>query len=328
MNDSFSDVLLGKIMCNRYVPKSQVERQLSPIIEVFLESAMQKLADEGIIWDGQYRLLATEFPIHNQYPLGEGDRSSYSSSTNIDFLVIDTSNRKIILVELKTDYQSMDKEQLNRYREMIKSDCPNKGKQLYEFLDILKSKNSKYFQYINSINEIENDCHCKLSDLYDLRLLYIAPKNMNIPQYDNIKLVSFSDFYDNNYISHPFKEDWEIVTKYIKQLDDKQNYIDCSKPVNNTLNQYSQSVIVPPDVKYKSLIELIGNVNNGTLNDGYVGFLGGPNLFSSELKDNRDYIVYNRPYKWKKVLANNDKGSNWIPIRKFLDICEPYILNA
>jgi hypothetical protein len=224
MNNSLTEVLLDKIRNNRYVSKFQVERQLSPIINIFLESAMQKLADENIIWSGKYKLLAAEFPIHNQYPLGEGDRSSNASSFNIDFLAMDISSKTIILIELKTDYKSMKGEQLSRYDAILRSDCPDKGKRLSEFLDILKDKNPKYIQHVNSINEIENDCHCKLSDLNDIRLLYIAPKKLKIQQSENVKHISFSDLYNHNDISHPSKEDWKSVTKFMQELDDIQDY--------------------------------------------------------------------------------------------------------
>ncbi|MDR2814567.1 MAG: hypothetical protein LBB79_07960 [Prevotellaceae bacterium] len=321
MNNSFTEALLAKIMGNRYVPKSQVERQLSPIIDIFLESAIQKLADENIIWSGKYRLLAAEFPFHNQHPLGEGNRSREALSVNIDFLAMDISSKTIILIELKTDCKSMKGEQLSLYDAILRSDCPDKGKRLSEFLDILKDKNPKYVQHVNSINEIENDCHCKLSDLNDIRLLYIAPKKLMIPQSENVKHISFSDLYNHNDISHPFKEDWKIVTEIMQELDDIQDYAESksSNPSNSTINQ-SQSRIVPPDATYKPLKELVSKFETGTLNSGYVGFKGGRSTLSFELINKRKHIIHNRLYKWKEIRASNDKQSNWIPIKEFMNI--------
>jgi hypothetical protein len=232
MEKKFIEELISFIVDKRNSPKVQVERALSPILEIFIESVMNELANKGVIWEGEYELIAPEFPLDNEE---EGNLRS----TNIDFLLFNKSESFLVFVELKTDSHSFNTKQYEQYEKYI---TENKSEDLYAFL--YKLANDKYQKYYDKYQKYKEKIDKKLEDLklvglerVSIKIIYIAPKKLtkenkhqgedrrkaiaNLTENRDVeRFVTFEDMKNNNTINHKFAEEWEIITKYIEKLDD------------------------------------------------------------------------------------------------------------
>jgi hypothetical protein len=244
MEETFVEKLIKSIVNNRNMPKVQVEREFSPILEIFIESAMNELAKKEVIWEGEYRLIATEFPLHNQYPLEREKRGNDGQSVNIDFLLLNRTRNFWVFVELKTDSTSFKPSQYHHYKDKVidRRDIKNKGELLYDFLKCLpdwSDKKYKYDKYIEKIEERLTACGLKdFSTLNDIKLIYIAPKELTkenphrgykgkkaieslTTNSENEKFITFEDLKNHNNIEHEFKSEWKTITEQLIALDYK-----------------------------------------------------------------------------------------------------------
>ena len=122
------------IIDGKDTPKAQVERYISPILEIFVAKAIGKIVGKEI------ELVSAEFPIK------KGD--SYQS-TNIDFLL--ASNDEIVFLELKTDSTSGNASQMSIYEEL--TGCDRIGEKLVcDFNDIM-NHSSKKVKYKCTLNK-------------------------------------------------------------------------------------------------------------------------------------------------------------------------------
>mgnify|MGYP001447775819 FL=1 len=80
--------LLERIVEYNNLPKFQVERALSPIISFYIANMISKIKNGDEI-----KLITPEFPL----------KKENNQSKNIDYLLVNQSKKKLILVELKTD---------------------------------------------------------------------------------------------------------------------------------------------------------------------------------------------------------------------------------
>ena len=203
------------------MPKVQVERELSPILEIFLEGFMNNLAQKGIIDAGNYQFIAPEFPLTN----GEDN----GRSINIDYLML--NNKTLYLIELKTDSGSFTHKQYNEYKNVIKDNTPQ---ELYDFLSKLAEKQPKYKYLKEYIDKnIEKSNINNFSDIEKIKLLYIAPKRIldrkwgkgnsdAVAELNKKQLITFDDLHMFNQIDHEFSAEWEIITSHLVRLDNKE----------------------------------------------------------------------------------------------------------
>jgi hypothetical protein len=223
MKKNFVEELIKTIVDNRYMPKVQVEREFSPILEIFIESVMNELAKKNVIWGGEYKLIASEFPLNN----GENNNLR---SVNIDYLLVNISTKDLVFVELKTDSHSFDQKQYELYKTIIEK---NNSKELYDFLSKLKHPKYKiYKKEIVDKNLKELDL-AGFEKVRGIKLIYIAPQKLKgenkyrgsdgkeaIEYIKNSgKFVTFEDLRNHNDITSEFKDEWKIITKHLIELD-------------------------------------------------------------------------------------------------------------
>ncbi len=212
---SFVKLLVKSIVENKKMPKVQVEREISPILEIFLESFINELAKNHKIDNGTYKFIAPEFPLSTEL---ENDQSF-----NIDFLM--ENDKTLYLVELKTDSSSFHHKQLTRYENVMKKT----PEELFEFLKKLENK-----KYKNLLKYITNKGYNSFNKFNSIKLIYIAPKNLVIKNWgdENLKaiqklqtthnLITFEDLDEFNNIKHDFSEIWQNITPILKTLDENQ----------------------------------------------------------------------------------------------------------
>jgi hypothetical protein len=226
MEETFVKELICSIVKSKDMPKVQVEREFSPILEIFIESAMNELAKNKVVWEGEYKLIAPEFPLNNE-------EDGNLRSVNIDYLLVNSRENYLVFVELKTDSHSFETEQYDLYKRIIeKKDTKN----LYHFLSTLQHK--KYKNYKEIVDEKLKKLHLDgLKNINDIKLIYIAPAELTkenkhrgnagkeaikslMTNSEDEKFVTFADLEKYNSIEHDFIDEWKIITKELKNLDD------------------------------------------------------------------------------------------------------------
>ena len=208
----FIKEFVGSIVKNKDMPKVQVEREISPILEMFIEGFMNELAKNGKIREGRYKFIAPEFPLSN---VDNNDRS-----VNIDFLLLNTDTNTFYFVELNTDSSSFKLEQYQYYVDVINN---KSSSELYDFLGGLK--NVKYKNYKDMINITEE----QFKSIKEIELLYIAPKRLTVPNkrrkeeareaLKNINFITFEDLDTFNNIDSKYDEIWKEITPILLALD-------------------------------------------------------------------------------------------------------------
>lgn len=106
-NDGFVNDLMKHIIEGVNIPKVQVERALSPILSLYIESILTSYFNGNSEYSGSYEMISPEFPL----------KKENNQSTNIDYLLINRSKKTLVFFELKTDIGSFDVDQKIRYIE-------------------------------------------------------------------------------------------------------------------------------------------------------------------------------------------------------------------
>lgn len=198
----FLNVLMQTVIKSKDIPKAQVERYVSPILEIFIASALSKILDKKI------ELVMPEFPIKKE---------KNNQSTNIDYLLM--SEDEIIFVELKTDTTSSNDGQMKVYEKLRSRD--SLGEDLYNDFEEIKKNSSKKKKY-ETLQESIKDKLDNLKKLHKLKIVYLIPKQLKEHEKfdnDNKTVLTFEDLYNHRDIEHDFYNEWEIITTYLKALD-------------------------------------------------------------------------------------------------------------
>ncbi len=215
MEMKFIKDLVSSIVKNKDMPKVQVEREISPILEMFIESFMDELGKNGKIEEGNYKFIAPEFPLSNQ--------DDNHRSVNIDYLLLNKDTNTLYFIELKTDSSSFKLEQYHYYLDVI----ANKSTiELYDFLGSLK--NTKYKNYKKEIDQ--NITEEEFKNIRKIELIYLAPKKLTLPNkrrnekgqkaIEEINFITFEDLDKFNNINSEYSTIWKEITPILVDLDD------------------------------------------------------------------------------------------------------------
>lgn len=190
-------------------PKAQVERYLSPILAIFLEEILKSN------FGNEYHMIAPEFPI-KKGTIGETNRPN--QSTNIDYLMFNSTQNKFTFIELKTDSSSFKPSQLDVYNQLEKI-CTEEnkvfGQLLYDdLLEIKKASSYKNkYQYL-----LDNKWDISLNAINDMEIIYIVPAKTNLKEkHPNLQTIYFSDFPKS---LNTYSKEYETINSFLKVLDD------------------------------------------------------------------------------------------------------------
>lgn len=235
----FVETLIKSIVDNKNMPKVQVEREISPILEIFIEDIMNGISrqDDNNIDKGKYRFIAPEFPLQSQ----KKEKGKLTNrSTNVDYLLINENTCDLYFVELKTDSNSFKHEQFFIYDDIIdkESDISKTPQLLFNFLKdelvTIKYKNLKKFIDYRMGNESWSGNKPKLPalnwlTLKNIKLVYIAPEKMlekawkgkNEEAIDKLKknhsVINFKKLKSIK-VSN-YENEWDIITDKLSELD-------------------------------------------------------------------------------------------------------------
>lgn len=182
----FLKLLTSRILELHQTPKVQVERAVSPILSLFIADALTAKFEEHDSLSGEYELVCMEFPLK---------KPDNAQSTNIDFLLVNKSTSSIAFLELKTDSNSVDRNQLDAYLKLKEEVKEYGGGFLLRNLSVIagQSARSDKYQFLLSLIEPFKKIVIGASDL---KIIYLVPKSvkpglMAVPGIDS--LLSFND---------------------------------------------------------------------------------------------------------------------------------------
>lgn len=101
----FAERLMAEVLRLHGIPKVQVERIVGPILGIFLPQVLGDLLKLPGAAAG-FEVIAPEFPLK---------REDNHQSTNVDWLTLHRPSGTVVLLELKTAVDSVDREQLDTY---------------------------------------------------------------------------------------------------------------------------------------------------------------------------------------------------------------------
>lgn len=129
--------LMDEIRRLHHLPKVQVERIVGPILGLFLPEVLGALV-EGVHGGEGFEVVSAEFPLkfsHNH------------QSTNVDWLVLHPRLGLVVLLELKTAPDSIDREQLDIYEDVRQRVEREGGSFLMEDLRRIREASSQRAKY-------------------------------------------------------------------------------------------------------------------------------------------------------------------------------------
>ncbi len=215
MATEFIKHLIKNIVDNRDMPKVQVERELSPILDIFMPDILTDIVAEE---SDKYKHILSEFPLQS---LKYENNKQTNRSVNIDSLLLKNDDT-LVFLELKTDDTSYHQEQCDRYRKVIEKIENNSAAFLFDFLEKLAKISSKKKKYRSALKAIESKFNIdELKKIDKAVLIYIVPKSTKKRLLkNNIEVDTIMDFTDISQAKvSKYSNVWSIVSQTIVQLD-------------------------------------------------------------------------------------------------------------
>ena len=180
---------------------------MAPILTIFLEDIINQLLGATDI-----RLIAPEWPL----------KKENNQSTNIDWLMIQTSRKRLIAIELKTDAGSHDNEQAATYLQLKKRVSDHGAGYLWvdwERIQEASNLSWKYEYMIRSANSYKG----AFSDIRKVEIVYIVPSSMT----NKLSTLGFTAYGLKDLphtIDSPRNGAWQILRPAFDELDsNRQN---------------------------------------------------------------------------------------------------------
>lgn len=255
-NDGFVNDLMKHIIEGVKIPKVQVERAISPILSLYIESILTSYFNSNSEYSGSYELISPEFPL----------KKENNQSTNIDYLLINNSKKILVFFELKTDIDSFKDKQTDKYVEFKKMILDSSASILRKNLDEIRSGSSKSSKYDYLISRFDSAVK-SAKDIKKTIILYLVPRAIKDQIKEKGKIDFVLDYNDlPKSIEHKYSNYWRDVRSNLLILDDIFKH----KIINN-LSVNSLKVIVGNIKKYllgsNSMLQPI-YIRLGILGDG------------------------------------------------------------
>ena len=310
----------------RRTPKFQVERAIGPMLGFFLPRALSELLDSNGHSNGETRDKSVVITLAAEFPLKKPGDSK--QSTNIDWLMYDTANNELLLVELKTEFASFQGEQLDRYLELATTANPWIGMK-EDFDNICKvTKSPKYTYAAKQLREVLDNC----PDVENarVRVVYLAPKATAAAFDEAVKKFKPTSALGSDSAVCFFFEDLARFANGTAK-DDLAPYRDklfsalTALDRDLVLDESGEDLTEASKKNYRGRLSLDEVLRNCKEDKSIlVGFAGGSKALAQQ-----DFShLQNRLYKWDNA---GDKGVgskiqvNWIEAEQFLKIVEPIL---
>jgi len=311
MPKPFLEYLLVNINESRKIPKAQVERAISPFLDIFIEEILSGALKHDEEYSGNIIKICPEFPLKKP---GE----TYQS-TNIDWLMCNSEKKQILLVELKTSDSSVDysfngkdksgKTQFDKYNDVKEKIKAFKGSFLInELLEIWEDagepEKSKYGHIVGTVSEYKE----VISTCDSAKIIYIVPKTSEAQALQYVeKVITFSDLPEE--IFGNFENEWRVIYKNLIKFDEYPEFENVEQP-----NKKQTKPVPKAYVKFDELVHLCNKFQDEII----ISFTGGEKaLINTSLIDLKSRLHYKWDYS--KNLDNWDKH-NWLNGKMVLEI--------
>lgn len=228
-NSEFLKVLIESILEGSNIPKVQVERAIGPILGIFLPDILNEMCSKDP--DSNFEMILPEFPL----------KKANNQSTNIDYLLINENEKKIILFELKTDRSSFNMDQMEIYSTLKHKIEKQTAYFLIEDLEsIMKASQKSYkYQYVLDQCEAHRDLFMEITKA---DIIYLAPQQ-TMSECDNkdIQIFSFGDLPED--INNSFQMEWRTIRNSLIKLDSHTDIQSIDQSVESTIIQNIRSFI-------------------------------------------------------------------------------------
>jgi len=204
----FIDKLMKHILNGVNIPKVQVERAITPILSLFIESILSKYFECNIEYSGEYKLISPEFPLKKE---------DNNQSSNVDYLLVNNSKKVLVFFELKTDIGSLDKNQMNSYID-YKMKISNFSCKILrdDLIKIQRSSSGSKYNYIVS----NFDSIIEKFDIHKMCIVYLAPSPIVTQIRNTIGIdfvLAFKDLPE--ILNHNFSKYWIVIRENLLILD-------------------------------------------------------------------------------------------------------------
>lgn len=155
-------------------------------------------------------VIAPEFPL----------KKDNNQSTNIDFLLVNNSRNSLTLVEIKTDTQSFDHEQLEIYSRVKEKIKLQSAEILRSDLNNIKKGSNRPEKYDYIISRFD-ECVSSAHRIWQIDLIYLVPKALASQIGANgviDRIICFEDLPAT--IIHRYAEYWSIIRSKLLLLDE------------------------------------------------------------------------------------------------------------
>lgn len=234
-SNKFLSLLMERIVESHQIPKVQVERVVSPILSMFVAEALTKKFENNNSLRGKYELVCMEFPLK---------KPENSQSTNIDFLLVNTTTLSIVFLEIKTDSRSIDRNQLEIYLKLRDEVKEFGGGFLLRNLSEIAGRSARGNKYLFLQNMIA-PYKRTIIDSSELKIIYLVPKVLKsrLVAENNIDAVfSFADLPNN--VDGELAEEWRIIKESLVKLESMELEADFDQTLVVPASS-SQSFILP-----------------------------------------------------------------------------------
>ena len=302
MSKTFIESLMNHIMEATMIPKAQLERAVGPILSMFLAQVLTDTLQDDPEMSGEIKMVCPEFPLK---------KSGNRQSTNIDWLMLNSSREMLLFVELKTSDTSVNANQNAIYHQKQGEVRNQGGGFLIRDVEILRDASNESGKYSYILEQRIAPHQDLITRCRDARLLYIVPASAQrkMTGYAD-KVITFGNLAKK--ISKPYPDDWEVIHTHLCKLDESSQ--------SSRNRRYPTSSIEFDGKNYKDKLTFspMMDLCEKRGNDILVGFMGGK---TELLNSNRAYLE-NRLYKWDEARGGTGKkeGRNWIPGNEFLRI--------
>ncbi len=185
--------LFVSLLKNKDIPKYQFERRIDTIFELFLPDILSQY------YEGEVVFVAPEFPLK---------KDQNNQSTNVDYLFFlnkKNGDQKWIMLELKTDHDSVSYNQIDIYsRSIIKG-----MSKIIDELQIIRKNSIKKHKYnilLENIEKFHSDC--------PIEIIYLSSFKINsASRYPDINFLTFSDLLD--FKPSKYAEVWNMFREII-----------------------------------------------------------------------------------------------------------------
>ena len=310
MPKPFLEYLLENINDSRNIPKAQVERAISPFLDIFIEEIISSALKHDEECSGNIIKICPEFPLKKS-----GDTKQ---STNIDWLMCNPEKKQILLVELKTSDSSVessfkrrsnqDKSQYDIYQSVKDRIITYGGVFLIDELDEIRDSSSRREKLkYNHIIEVVNKYADLISSCFSAEIVYIVPKtSVNKAMNYVEKGMTFSDI--PREVPGRYENEWRIIRKYLAEFDNNPMPKDTDQALNKTRRE--------PEgyLKFDEVVRLCEKFQDEII----VGFTGGEEAL---IKTPLHKLINRRHYKWDySINLNRWNTDNWILGRRVLEL--------